>query len=151
MSTCIRQTAASHPKFAVTIEAGKVIFIFWWIFLSDILFLWSWQSNIYFLVNIFVRHTFFMSKSSIKTKTVLTTTQYRHKRSSRMSVSFWNENPHKFIQKWLVPNKFYSGIMWQPGWTSSWTKLIPISCTTLNVFILRASRFALLSEYYKLQ
>ena len=35
---------------------------------------WSWQRNIYFLVNIFVRHTFPMSKSSIKTKTVLTMT-----------------------------------------------------------------------------
>ena len=35
---------------------------------------WSWQSNIYFLVNIFVRHTFPMSNSSIKTKTVLTMT-----------------------------------------------------------------------------
>ena len=34
----------------------------------------SWQRNIYFLVNIFVRHTFSMSKSSIKTKTVLTMT-----------------------------------------------------------------------------
>ena len=34
----------------------------------------SWQRNIYFLVNIFVRHTFPMSKSSIKTKTVLTMT-----------------------------------------------------------------------------
>ena len=31
---------------------------------------WSWQRNIYFLVNIFVRHTFPMSKSSIKTKTI---------------------------------------------------------------------------------
>ena len=35
---------------------------------------WSWQRNIYFLVNIFVRHTFPMSNSSIKTKTVLTMT-----------------------------------------------------------------------------
>ena len=35
---------------------------------------WSWQRYIYFLVNIFVRHTFSMSKSSIKTKTVLTMT-----------------------------------------------------------------------------
>ena len=34
----------------------------------------SWQRNIYFLVNTFVRHTFPMSKSSIKTKTVLTMT-----------------------------------------------------------------------------
>ena len=33
---------------------------------------WGWQRNIYFLVNIFVRHTFSMSKNSIKTKTVLT-------------------------------------------------------------------------------
>ena len=32
---------------------------------------WSWQRNIYILVNIFVRYTFPMSKSSIKTKTVL--------------------------------------------------------------------------------
>ena len=32
---------------------------------------WSWQRNIYFLVNIFVRHAFSMSKSSFKTKTVL--------------------------------------------------------------------------------
>ena len=32
---------------------------------------WSWQINIYFLVNIVVRHTFPMSKSSMKTKTVL--------------------------------------------------------------------------------
>ena len=36
---------------------------------------WSWQKkNVYFLVNIFVRHTFSMSKSSIKTKTALTMT-----------------------------------------------------------------------------
>ena len=35
---------------------------------------WGWKRNIYFLVNIFVRHTFLMSKSSIKTKTVLTMT-----------------------------------------------------------------------------
>ena len=35
---------------------------------------WSWQRNIYFLVNIFLRHTFPMSKSSIITKTVLTMT-----------------------------------------------------------------------------
>ena len=35
---------------------------------------WRWQRNIYFLVTIFVRHTFSMLKSSIKTKTVLTTT-----------------------------------------------------------------------------
>ena len=35
---------------------------------------WGWQRNIYFLVNIFVRHIFSMSKSSIKTKAVLTMT-----------------------------------------------------------------------------
>ena len=35
---------------------------------------WSWQRNIYFLVNIFFRHTFSMSKSSIEAKTVLTMT-----------------------------------------------------------------------------
>ena len=35
---------------------------------------WSWQRSFYFLVNIFVRHTFSTSKSSIKIKTVLTMT-----------------------------------------------------------------------------
>ena len=35
---------------------------------------WGWHKNIYSLVNIFVRHTFSMSKSSIKTKTVLSMT-----------------------------------------------------------------------------
>ena len=35
---------------------------------------WSWQRNISFLVKFFVRHIFSMSKSSIKTKTVLTIT-----------------------------------------------------------------------------
>ena len=35
---------------------------------------WSWQRNIYFLVNIFARYTFPLSKSSIKTKTVWTMT-----------------------------------------------------------------------------
>ena len=37
---------------------------------------WSWQRN-FFLLNIFVRHTFPMSKSSIKTKTVLTMTDMK--------------------------------------------------------------------------
>ena len=35
---------------------------------------WSWQSNTFCLVNIFVWHTFPTSKSSIKTKTVSTMT-----------------------------------------------------------------------------
>ena len=35
---------------------------------------WSWRRNIYFLVNILVWNTFPMSKSRIKTKTVLTMT-----------------------------------------------------------------------------
>ena len=35
---------------------------------------WRWQRNIYFFVSIFVRHTFSMLKSSIKTETVLTMT-----------------------------------------------------------------------------
>ena len=57
---------------------------------------WSWQRNIYFFVNIFVRHTFSMSKSSIKTKTVLTMTDItestellafkRQKNSSKVTV-----------------------------------------------------------------
>ena len=118
MSACIKQTAASHPKFAFTptfifcspicsnncgvVFLWKYILVFEkWFFSFDrsnmqihIMYLryfcqhnplfyhlnlipchyWSWQRNIYFLVNIFVRHTFSMSKSSIKTKTVLTMT-----------------------------------------------------------------------------
>ena len=132
MSTCIRQTTASHPKFPFTftfifcspicpnnfgvVFLWKCILVFEKLFFSfdrsnmqiftvditrvvwphvtNILDLryfcqhnplfyhlnlipchyWSWQRNIYFLVNIFVRHTFSMSKSSVKTKTVLTVT-----------------------------------------------------------------------------
>ena len=132
MSACIRQTAASHPRFAFTptsifcrpicpdncgvVFLWKYILFFekWffsydrsnmqiftlnitrvvWPHVTNLLDLryfcrhnplfyhlnlipchyWSWQRNIYFLVNIFVRHTFPMSKSSIKTKTVLTMT-----------------------------------------------------------------------------
>ena len=41
-------------------------------------------------------------------------TLYRKKRSSRMSVSFCDENPNKLSEKLLVSNKFYSSTMWQP-------------------------------------
>ena len=126
MSACIRQTAASHPKFAFTpififcspicsnncgvvfcerlFSFREIIFfvqplkyanfhreyypscvtscndlryfcqhnpLFYYLKLIPCHY-WSWKSNIYFLVNIFVRHTFIMSKSNIKTKTVLT-------------------------------------------------------------------------------
>ena len=33
-------------------------------------------------------------------------TLHRYKRSSRISVSFWNENLNKLIHKWLVSNNF---------------------------------------------
>ena len=52
---------------------------------------WSWQRNIYFLVNIFVRHTFFMSKSSIKTKTILTMTVMTE--STELLALFLNSKP----------------------------------------------------------
>ena len=116
MSACVRQTAASHPKFAFTLTfifcspicpdncgvvfLWKYIFVFRqtiffvrplnyeiftlnitrvvWPHVTNLLDLryfcqhnplfyhlnlipchyWSWQSNIYFLVNIFVQHTF---------------------------------------------------------------------------------------------
>ena len=42
--------------------------------------------------------------------------------------------------------------MWQPGWTRSWTKLIPIWCKKPpRVFIPRVSRFALPPEHCKIQ
>ena len=132
--TCIRQTAASHPKFAFTptfmfgspicpnncgvVFLWKYILVFEkWLFSFDrsnmqiftvnitrvvwrhvtniidlwyfwhhnpLLFhlnlipwhYWSWQSNIYFLVNIFVQRTFPMSNSSIKTKTIFSNDRY---------------------------------------------------------------------------
>ena len=43
-----------------------------------------------------------------------------------------NENPKKLTQKWLVSNKFYNGIMWEPVWTRPWTKLIRISTYDIN-------------------
>ena len=147
MSTCIRQTAASHPKFAYAptvifcspicsnncdvVFLWKCILVFVKLFFSfdssnmqiftlsitrvvwpyvtnildpryscqhNTLFFhlnlipchnWIWQRNIYVLVNNFVRHTFLMSKSSIKTKTVLT-----------MTVRFKIEQ-HKYSRKFL--------------------------------------------------
>ena len=109
MSTCIRQTSASHPKFAFSptfifsspicpnncgvVFFGKIYFSFRemifisfdcsniQIFTVNITWVvWSpvnieaGKETFNFLVNIFVRHTFSMSKSSIKTKTVLTMT-----------------------------------------------------------------------------
>ena len=84
MSICIRQTAASRPNsFSLLLsyfvaQCVLIIFcrhnpLFYHLNLIPCHY-WSWQRNIYFLVNIFVRHTFSMSKSSIKTKTVLTMT-----------------------------------------------------------------------------
>ena len=107
MSTCIRQTSASHPKFAFSPTfifsspicpnkcsfLGKIYFSFRemiffsfdcsniQIFTVNITWVvWSpvnieaGKETFNFLVNIFVRHTFSMSKSSIKTKTALTMT-----------------------------------------------------------------------------
>ena len=131
MSACIRQTAASHPKFAFTstfifFSSICPYFVVWffvkiyftlremifsfdrsnmqiftvnitrvvWPHVTSLLDLryfcrhnpllyhlklipghyWSWQRIISSLVNNFVRHTFSMSKSSIKTETVLTMT-----------------------------------------------------------------------------
>ena len=64
-------------------------------------------------------------------------TLYRYKRSSRMSVSFWNENPiNSFRIAWLVSNKFYSGVMWQPVWTRSWTiwRAFPVNIQTTLIY-----------------
>ena len=58
---------------------------------------WSWQRNIYFLVNIFVRHTFPMSKSSIKTKTVLTMTDMTQ--STELQAFIRQKDGHKVTIK----------------------------------------------------
>ena len=109
MSTCIRQTSASHPRFAFSPtfifyspicpnNCGVVFFAKIYFSFREMIFfsfdcsniqiftvnitwvVWSpvnieaGKETFNFLVNIFVRHTFSMSKSSIKTKTVLTMT-----------------------------------------------------------------------------
>ena len=109
MSTCIRQTSASHPKFAFSptfifyspicpnncgvVFLRKYILVFekWFFFRStaQIYKFSPWilpelcdplsilkleKKHLIFWWIIFVRHTFSMSKSSIKTKTVLTMT-----------------------------------------------------------------------------
>ena len=58
---------------------------------------WSWQRNIYFLVNIFVRHTFPMSKSSIKTKTVLKMTDMTE--STELQAFKRSKDGYKFTVK----------------------------------------------------
>ena len=153
MSACIRQTAASHPKFAFTptfmfgspicpnncgvVFLWKYILVFekWlfsfdrsnmqiftvnitrvvWPHVTNLLDLryfcqhnplfyhlnlipchyWSCQRNIYFLVNIFVRHTFPVSKSSIKTKTVLAMTDRKEGvrgERKKLNLFFFNFN-----------------------------------------------------------
>ena len=57
----------------------------------------SWQRNIYFLVIIFVRHTFSMSKKSIKTKTVLTMTDMTE--STKLLVFKRQKDGYKVIVK----------------------------------------------------
>ena len=109
MSTCIRQTSASHPKFAFSptfifyspicpnncgvVFLRKYILVFekWFFFRStaQIYKFSPWilpelcdplsilkleKKHLIFWWIIFVRHTFSMSKSSIKTKTALTMT-----------------------------------------------------------------------------
>ena len=185
MSVCIKQTAASHPKFAFTptfifcspicsnncgvVFLWKYILVFEkWFFsfdrsnmqistvnitrivwphvknIPDLRYFcqhnplfyhlwlipchyWSWQRNIYFLVNVFVWHTFPMSKSSIKTKTVLTMTDMTQ--SNARERSYVATGMNSFL------NKAHSDIIQRP----------------LKIFIPRASRFARLSEYSKFQ
>ena len=81
---------------------------------------WGWQKNIYFLVNIFVRHTFSMSKSSIKTETVLTMTDmtestelsaFKRQRMEKFScviVLFYRETNSKSGKIYLLATMKYT-------------------------------------------
>ena len=78
---------------------------------------WSWQRNIYFLVNIFVRHTFSMSKSSIKTKTVLTMTDmtesiellaFKRQKDLCVFVLFYREANSKSSKIYLLATMKYT-------------------------------------------
>ena len=60
---------------------------------------WSWQRNIYFLVNIFDQHTFTMSKSNIKTKTVLTMTDMTESTELQdFATVYWHKSV-QFVKK----------------------------------------------------
>ena len=58
---------------------------------------WSWQRNIYFLVNIFVRNIFSMSKSSIKTKIFSTMTDMTE--STELLALKWQKDGYKVTVK----------------------------------------------------
>ena len=58
------------------------------------------------------------TEDSYKYKSHAAFTLHRQKRSSRMSVSFCNENPNKLTQKLLVSNKFYVGYYVATGMNS---------------------------------
>ena len=58
---------------------------------------WSWQRNIYFLVNIFVRNIFSMSKSSIKTKIFWTMTDMTE--STELLALKWQKDGYKVTVK----------------------------------------------------
>ena len=49
--------------------------------------------------SVFFYASFARKEDSYKYKSPTTFTLYRYKRSSRMGVSFWDENPDKLIQK----------------------------------------------------
>ena len=71
---------------------------------------WSWQRDTYFLVNIFVRHTFPMSKSSVKTKTVLKmidmteSTELQAFKRKRMVIKLLYKFPCVFVLFYLETN-----------------------------------------------
>ena len=71
---------------------------------------WSWQRDIYFLVNIFVRHTFPMSKSSVKRKTVLKmidmteSTELQAFKRKRMVIKLLYKFPCVFVLFYLETN-----------------------------------------------
>ena len=78
---------------------------------------WSWQRNIYFLVNIFVQHTFSMSKSSIKTKTILAMTDmtestellaFKRQKDLCVFVLFYHETNSKSSKIYLLATMKYT-------------------------------------------
>ena len=78
-------------------------------------------------------------------------TLHRYKRSSRISVSFWNENLNKLIQKWLVSNNFTLVSCGNRDELVLEQNSFRYNVKPIRVFIPGASRFALLPEHYKFQ
>ena len=104
---------------------------------------WSWQRDIYFLVNIFVRHTFPMSKSSVKTKTVLKmidmteSTELQAFKRKRMVVKLLYKFPCVFMLFYLETNSKSGKIYLIATMKCTWCAYLSPPLTGINHYNLQ--------------